>query len=675
LIPGEAHRKRLLSYLADKYASAPPHVVFALGSDSLRFAIDNRSVLAPAVPIVFCCASPATLASIERPSDVTDIVSDFDISKTVDLARRLQPNAREIVVIAGAAPFDLRWAEIARQQLAPHDHVQTRFLVGLPRETVLSEVAQLHRDSTVIMLTIFKDGAGRDFVPADIAAEVASASSAPIYAPYAPWVGRGFVGGHSDTFEDIGTQTGDLILRALDGEDMSKLPPLRSTTQAFRVDARQLERWGLSERSLPPDTIVMFRKASIWQEHRNLVLGVIGVVLVLSAASALLLLQMSKRRRAERELRQSDERLNFAAASAGIGLWQYDPRADHLWSSEHCRAMFGLPADTPLTTEALINAVHPNDRRLALAAVRAATFGHLDDAVSEFRVVDAKGHDRWLEARGRTSVDHHANSIRVSGIFRDITAYKAAQLEAKQLSTRVLNVQDEERQRIAQELHDSTAQHLAAIGLNLMALEGKRDDRNQASKIFKDIQDALSEATRELRAFTYLLHPPMLTKDGLNATLRRYIEGFQRRTGIRVVFRAWDIADRLPPSQQQGILRIVQEALANVHRHASASRVSVQLRSASDRLHLVISDDGRGVGIDRGPRSLDLASLSTGVGLTGMTARVRHFGGTIDIRSGPRGTSIHVVLPIDTKPAQPPFSTHAEPHDGSTRILASHHHS
>jgi signal transduction histidine kinase len=645
--PDPSHKTRTLSYLADKYALARPHALFAIGPNSLRIAIDNRAALAPGVPIVFCCVSPATLANIDLPSDATGIVSDFDIAKTVDLARRLQPNAHELITIAGAAPFDLRWIEIARRQLAPYRELTQRFLVGLSRAKVLEEVGMLRPDSIVVMLTMFKDETGLDFVPADIAAEIALASSAPTYSPYASWVGRGFVGGHSDTFESIGAQAGDLILKSLQGVSLSALPPVHSTTQAFRVDARQLERWGFSESRLPPDTIVMFGEPSIWDEHRNLVLATLAVIALLSAALATLALQVRRRRKAEIRLRQSDDRLNFAAASAGIGLWQYDPRTNQLWSSEHCRKMFGLTVSTPLTTEVMLNAVHPNDRHVALASVRAATFGSLDRGVSEFRVTDSIGHDHWIEVRGHTDVDRDG-SVRVSGIFRDISAYKEAQLEAAILSKRLLSLQDDERERIAQEIHDSTAQHLAAIGLNLVALQGRGGPAlSHEMRIIEDMRGSLREAVREVRTISFLLHPQALTKSGLNATLRRYAEGFERRTGIGLTLRTTNIADRCRLPQQLAVLRIVQEALANVHRHASATRASVKLRAVSDRLHLVVRDDGCGVGDDKDRRRLDVDALPLGVGIPGMTARVRHFGGTVDIRSGPLGTSVHVVMPIE----------------------------
>ena len=646
--PTEVHKQRTLRHLVEKYGETELDVVLALGPDALRIAIDNRAILAPGAQIVFCCVSPATMATIDRPADATGIISEFNVSKTIELARRLQPSARDLVVIAGAAPFDRRWVEIARKQLDLEGQFKIRYLVGLPREELLREVGKLSRDTIAIILSIFRDGAGREFVPADIAEEVAKASSAPVYYPYNASQLRGIVGGHSDSFEEIGAQTGALILRVLDGEDPRKIPPQMSTTPAFRVDARELERWNLAESNLPPNTIVMFKTPGLWEQHRRAVLTT-GVLFVsMMTVITLLVIQIRRRLKAETRLRESEERQGFAAASANIGLWQYDASEDRVWSSEHCCAMFGLAPGLPVTVETLVGAVHPDDRQIAVASLHAATGGNLADGVSEFRVLEPDGAVRWLQARGRTSFDKEGKLTRVSGIFRDITSYKAALLEAQELSQRVMTVQDEERQRIAQELHDSTVQHIAAAGLNLMALKAT-NGRKEPAKMFESIEGSLQEASRELRAFTYLLHPPSLATDGLTATLHRYIDGFRRRTGLKITLKLSDIADQLSSPLQQASLRIIQEALANVHRHASATRATVNLRRITDRLHLVVTDDGRGCTSGRLRQQGPAEPLPTGVGITGMSARARHFGGTLDFRRRPSGTIVHVVIPIPAK--------------------------
>jgi two-component system, NarL family, sensor kinase len=226
----------------------------------------------------------------------------------------------------------------------------------------------------------------------------------------------------------------------------------------------------------------------------------------------------------------------------------------------------------------------------------------------------------------------------VSKIARDISARKNAEHE------RMLALQDEERRRIANELHDSTAQHLAAIGVNLMRLRADSAGGAETPDILDEIDGSLEEAAKELRAFTYLLHPPDLQREGLSATLGRYVEGFGSRTGLKITVKSCRSVDQLSLPLQQALLRIVQEALTNVYRHASATRVSVNFRCVSKRLLLVISDDGQRT--EETSAHQNGKPFRLGVGIPGMTARMQQFGGNLDIHSGPNGTAVHATVPL-----------------------------
>jgi PAS domain S-box-containing protein len=461
-----------------------------------------------------------------------------------------------------------------------------------------------------------------------------------MYAPYSTYFGQGIVGGHMDTFEDMGSQTADLVLAILEGRDPAAIGLRKSASQAFRVDARQLERWGLSARNLPADSVVAYKAPTLWQSHPRVVTATLGMFTVMASVLMALLVQVGRRKLAEANLKESETRMRFAAAAADIGLWQYDIQANRLWSSKHCRAMLGLSEHEPLTANALVERVHPDDRHVAKASIRAATFGALPDGESEFRLVWPNGETRWLQARGRTDFDENGEPLRASGIFRDVTNYKIAQLEAKHLSQRVLSIQDDERQRIAQDLHDSTSQHLAAISLNLIALKGAKG----SCGVIEDIENSLDEASKELRTFTYLLHPPALADDGLLETLARYVEGFRRRTRLSVILRSRGAIDELSRPAQESILRVVQEALANVHRHAAASQARVFLRRRGNRIHVVVRDDGHG--LEAAENGSQGERLATGVGIAGMTARMRQLGGRFHIRSRPSGTIVHAIVPV-----------------------------
>ena len=261
--------------------------------------------------------------------------------------------------------------------------------------------------------------------------------------------------------------------------------------------------------------------------------------------------------------------------------------------------------------------------------------------------VDVDGEHRWFQiSAARFEWDGDTRLIVAN---EDLTDVKQAREALSELSGRMSSLREEERQRIAQELHDSTAQHLVAATLNLMTLKARAVAYPGVHTLLETVETSLEEATRELRVFTYLLHPLALDNDGLERTLCTYLDGFARRTGLKSeISVAGDVED-LPFALQCSLLRIIQEALANVHRHARASRVSVGLRVSPSALRLVVSDDGRGM------RGADGQAEPTqkGVGIAGMRSRLREFGGTLEILDSGRGTTLVAVAPVPQPKRRP----------------------
>jgi PAS domain S-box-containing protein len=257
---------------------------------------------------------------------------------------------------------------------------------------------------------------------------------------------------------------------------------------------------------------------------------------------------------------------------------------------------------------------------------------------------ESDGERRWFQiSAARFEWDGDARLIVAN---EDLTDVKQARQALSELSGRLSALREEERQRIAQELHDSTAQHLVAATLNLMTLKAKSVAYPGVHKLLENVETSLEEATRELRVFTYLLHPLALENDGLERTLRTYLDGFARRTRLAAQLSVAGKVEELPFELQCSLLRIIQEALANVHRHASALHVSISLRITASVLKLVISDDGRGM---RGPAGqMEVGSAGNGVGIPGMRSRLRDFGGSLEIRSGSQGTTLSASVPLGT---------------------------
>lgn len=209
------------------------------------------------------------------------------------------------------------------------------------------------------------------------------------------------------------------------------------------------------------------------------------------------------------------------------------------------------------------------------------------------------------------------------------------------------SIQEDIQQRIASELHDSTCQHLIAASLGLMRIRTSFGDPAAAARICDGIDSSIDEALREIRAITYLLHPQNLSVDGLKATIEHYARGFAARTLLKVSVRISALVDRLPYETQRSLLRVTQEALSNVFRHAKATEVKIVLDATDQHFRLTISDNGRGFPVSQARHGA--SPISIGVGIPAMRARLEQLGGTLDIRSDPAarpsGTTLCAVFP------------------------------
>jgi PAS domain S-box-containing protein len=219
----------------------------------------------------------------------------------------------------------------------------------------------------------------------------------------------------------------------------------------------------------------------------------------------------------------------------------------------------------------------------------------------------------------------------------DITQRKRAEEALRQLSARLLRTQDDERRRIARELHDSIGQELAALDLNLGWIKQSVGSLDlQTLGVLNESFEIVKRCTREIRDFSYLLYPPMLDDYGLASALRWYTEGFARRTGIQVTL---DVPNDLPRRSRDvetALFRVVQECLTNVHRHSGSPTVSIRIAQEANRLCLEVADQGRGLR-EAAPQD---AESRPGTGIAGMRERMRELGGTLEIVSDSHGTTV-----------------------------------
>jgi PAS domain S-box-containing protein len=326
-------------------------------------------------------------------------------------------------------------------------------------------------------------------------------------------------------------------------------------------------------------------------------------------------------------------------------IWSGPSDGTFDYCNERWRSYMGLGLEE-LQGDGWQSMLHPDDRERVLRAWhKSVTMGTPYEQEERHRGVD--GTYRWFLARGLPLPDAEGRIVRWYGTNTDIEDRKQAEEELRQLSGQLLRLQDEERQKIARDLHDSTGQDLVALATTLSQFHASipsssRKLRNLASKC----QALADQCIREVRTVSYLLHPPMLDEAGLGDAIRHYAGGFTERTGIELELEISLRLGRMKPSVELALFRVVQESLTNIQRHSGSSQAKIRIERDPGRITLEMSDKGSGI-----PRNLrrhnGKLSFGPGVGIPSMHERVKLIGGQLDIESSSSGTTVRVTIPAD----------------------------
>jgi len=279
--------------------------------------------------------------------------------------------------------------------------------------------------------------------------------------------------------------------------------------------------------------------------------------------------------------------------------------------------------------------------------VRTRYFIHDMTAQKEMESALRKAHDELEMRVNERTAELEQKNLQIR---EQAEILKATNHGLRDLSARLLHVQDEERRHIARDLHDSTGQTLALLTMTLSALES--DARKLDPELAKGLAEnaeLVRQVSVELRTLSYLLHPPLLDEVGLSSALHWFVDGFGKRSGILVDLELPRNLARMPRDLETAIYRVVQECLTNIHRHSQSPVAAIRLSESAGRIVLEVSDQGKGM--DQQKLSQISSSRATGVGLRGIRERIQNFQGDLEIASDVKGTRIKVMIPLDGKPS------------------------
>jgi PAS domain S-box-containing protein len=656
----------MASFLVKRYAKHPIDLVIADDAPTLDLLFRRHTWLFPGTPKIFAILAENSELLRNLPAGVTGITSHYNPALTVELALRLQPDARQLVVVSGASGDDRYFEGLARSALSTYEgKLQVTYLAGLPMTDLLRELARLRPDTIVLYLEVTRDGAGHPFIPREVAEKIAEVATAPVYGIFDTYLGHGIVGGHWDTVEAEAAATGRLALRILAGEKPETIPPSPAGLGTNYVDRRQMQRWGLDKSRLPPGSVVRFKEPSLWETYKWQIATAIGLIIGQAILISALLWQAQRRRRAELKARDSEERMNLATTSANLGLWHWDSASNRVWASEICRRILGLGSRAELLLETFLGLVHRQDLvAVATSAGQQAKDGEPDKR--EHRLLRPDGSERWVRSIGHIKLDASGKPTQMTGVVLDVTEEKAAERESTNMRQELMHLTrvatlGELSGAMAHELNQPLTAILSNAAAAKLSLSDQDSDIADVRDILTDIETEATRAGNVIRHLRTLfvkseaqIHPL-----DLNEVVSEVLKLIHSDLVTRRVNVSTRLAMELPPVQgdrvqlQQVLLNLIFNACDAMTENEPGERDLTVVTALDGRSTALISIADRGGGIK--PDLLGLLfkpfvttkSRGLGIGLSICRSIVEGHGGRLWAVNNPeRGATFCIALPV-----------------------------
>ena len=636
--PDPADQQHFRDFYIRKYRNHQPDLIITVGPTPLSFMIESHEKNFSGVPIVYCL--PARIpADLALHSEFTGVIGgETGFAQTVAAALQLKPETKRLMVVGGRAPYDRQQQAMVREQLKPYEQrLDISYLTELTAPHLQEQLSRLSNDTIVLMTAFGEDGAGTRFTSAESGPMITRAANVPTFSVSDRFLNHGEVGGYLSSALEEGRLTGDLALQVLLGKKPKDIPAVHSAN-AYTFDWRALQRWGMKEKLLPPGSVVLNRQPSVWDLYKGYILLATTILVLQTALIVGLPWQRKRRRSAEAEVAIAYDRLRLAVEAGKSVGWDWDIPAGHdRWFGD-LQTIFGIAGSEFNGSVAdFLRRVYPEDRELVTHAVAKARQSRTPYA-AEFRVIRDDQNLRWLSARGKFYYGHNGDAVRMLGTAVDITERKIAEEALTSLSGRLIEAQDDERKRIAREIHDDYQQRLAMVAIELEETAETCDAKTGAR--LRELWSGISELGADLHSLSHSLHSSTLERLGLVAGIRSFCEEFSDLHEIAVDFVHNDVPREVSSSSALCLFRIVQEGLRNVKRHSGSDRAEVRLELIDDDLRLEIFDHGKGFDPNTAPPD-------GGIGIRSMEERLRLLGGKIEIHSRPmQGTTVRAFLPL-----------------------------
>ncbi len=635
------YEQALTSTLAATYREQKIDLVMTALYPALAFAVKHREQIFPGTPIVFFSVMPKRFEGQKMWPGVTGVTFGGDMKGTFDLARRLQPEMKNVAVVAGGSAFERFLANLANQDLQDHEPgLKTIDLVGLPADQLLTKVDALPPHTFVYFLMVPQESAQPVLGTYDLLAAIAA--KAPTYCLQKYCLGSGAIGGYYPEFSDQGIYAGEIAARVLAGEKPEDIPVTTAGAASLHVDWRQLKRWKIPESAVPAGTVILNPEPGLWQRIRLSIREWILLVVLAVALFALIGIlrrYYSQMRRYLLYLREGEERFRVMTDSMPLLIWLSDTQGRICYMNQAALNFTGVKSEADLSS-GWSEKIHEDDRTEVTRDFR-ESIAKKRGFSSEFRLQRADGEYRWVLDLATPRFNQDGSFSGLIGYASDVTDQKKAQEALRNVGGRLIEAQEKERSRIARELHDDICQKLALLSMELeMSKRMVLRPGGPVEVRIEEMRQHCSGIAADVQALSHELHSSRLDYLGLTVALESFCQEFSQQQDVNIDFRHEDIPESLPKGVSLSLFRIAQEGLHNSLKYSGVDRFSVHLWTAGDAVQLEISDSGAGFEVVQ-------AQTGKGLGLISMQERAHLVGGSFAIESAPGGgTRIMVSIPV-----------------------------
>ena len=680
-----------------KYAATPPDLIIPV-FDPTAIEFANRAQnLFPSSDVVFCSINKRTQASLKINNRIAGVTYQIDYRKTLELAKQVLPQSKKVILVCGSSQENLALLDGFKQEMQGNGANENgaydiEYWIGMPIEEMCDKARRAPVDSVILYLVHDRDRNGRSFTtPQEVVSQLAEASAVPMFGLYDTLIGSGVLGGVMAPVEEQGKKAGSIAAQILNGKSPAEFSFSGTGNNPTLFDSRQLQRWNIDESKLPDDAQIMFRQQAFWGRYSYYVLVVMVALVFQTLLIGGLWVNRKQRLRAEGALARQ---LDFETF-----LSEVRSRFIHVSLEELPTEMESTLYEITQQLKLDFGAIYELAGNTLFLRFKAS--GKLKREFTSRKVVELSTvEDLWMRLKvGEVLfVNHNKGSEKTScdewltlgstgpcwlfplksqgkqlgiaffvpsqsenapedsdiqrlttltDVLASVLAREQSERElqvsrgnAKQLARKLLTAQEDERRRLAREMHDDITQRLAAAAIACGQIKRDATLSQESKADVSELSESLIKISKDVHQFSRRLHPSILEELGLLDAIRHECNAVRLQSKIVVTMRFSQIPDHLSKELQLCLYRIVQESLRNIVKHSQATEGEIMLNADAEWVHLSVKDNGQGISDARDREE-------PGLGLVAMEERVQLVGGVLTITSvKDSGTCIDIRLPL-----------------------------